>query len=182
MWKISEKRPFFRADMAGLGRYHTSRYGRIGVYRVNNLLSWCAHNGIHINASKTKYMVFRGRKAVNPPSPNGQPLIINIHQQPLERVASYSYLGIWLDEQFNFNKHATSIISRTTAKQYQLRRLRYLLNDKAVIMIYKNMTLPIVEYGNICMSSTMKQNRKRLQTLQNKARKCALKKDKRYNT
>ena len=34
MWKISEKRPFFRADMAGLGKYHTGGYGRIGVYRV----------------------------------------------------------------------------------------------------------------------------------------------------
>ena len=34
MWKILEKRPFFRADMAGLGKYHTGGYGRIGVYRV----------------------------------------------------------------------------------------------------------------------------------------------------
>ena len=34
MWKISEKQPFFRADMAGLGKYHTGGYGRIGVYRV----------------------------------------------------------------------------------------------------------------------------------------------------
>ena len=25
---------FFRADMAGLGEYHTGGYGRIGVYRV----------------------------------------------------------------------------------------------------------------------------------------------------
>ena len=35
MWKILEKRPFFRADMAGLGKYHMGGYGRIGVYRVN---------------------------------------------------------------------------------------------------------------------------------------------------
>ena len=34
MWKFSEKRPFFRADMAGLGKYHMGGYGRIGVYRV----------------------------------------------------------------------------------------------------------------------------------------------------
>ena len=30
-----EKRPFFRADMAGLGKYCMGGYGRIGVYRVN---------------------------------------------------------------------------------------------------------------------------------------------------
>ena len=34
MWKFSEKRPFFRADMAGLGKYCTGGYGRIGVSTV----------------------------------------------------------------------------------------------------------------------------------------------------
>ena len=33
MLKISEKRPFFRADMAGLGIYHMGGYGQIGVHR-----------------------------------------------------------------------------------------------------------------------------------------------------
>ena len=37
MWKFSEKRPFFRADMAGLGIYHMGGFGRIGVYRVKLL-------------------------------------------------------------------------------------------------------------------------------------------------
>ena len=32
-----EKRPFFRAAMAGLGIHHTGGYGRIGVYRVKIL-------------------------------------------------------------------------------------------------------------------------------------------------
>ena len=31
MWKLWEKRLFFWADMAGLGKYHTGGYGRIGV-------------------------------------------------------------------------------------------------------------------------------------------------------
>ena len=31
---ILEKWPFFRADTAGLGKYCTGGYGRIGVYRV----------------------------------------------------------------------------------------------------------------------------------------------------
>ena len=34
MWKNIEKQPFFRAATAGLGKYHTGGYGRIGVYRV----------------------------------------------------------------------------------------------------------------------------------------------------
>ena len=36
-----KKQPFFRADMAGLGKYSTVGYGRIGVYRVN--IGDCGH-------------------------------------------------------------------------------------------------------------------------------------------
>ena len=32
--EIFGKTAVFRADMAGLGKYHTGGYGRIGVYRV----------------------------------------------------------------------------------------------------------------------------------------------------
>ena len=32
---LSEERPFFWVDMAGLGKYSMGRYGRIGVHRVN---------------------------------------------------------------------------------------------------------------------------------------------------
>ena len=37
MWKNLEKRPFFQTDTAGLGKYYTGGYGRIGVYRVNHI-------------------------------------------------------------------------------------------------------------------------------------------------
>ena len=34
MENSGKKRSFFRADMAGLGKYSMGGYGRIGVYRV----------------------------------------------------------------------------------------------------------------------------------------------------
>ena len=39
MWIFFEKRPFFRADMARLGKYCMGGYGRIGVYRDNILIT-----------------------------------------------------------------------------------------------------------------------------------------------
>ena len=41
-----EKRPFFRAATAGLGKYHTGGYGRIGVYRVNCVQSLQSNVGV----------------------------------------------------------------------------------------------------------------------------------------
>ena len=47
--------------------------------------------------------------------------------------------------------------------------MRYCLNVKAATLVYKNMILPILEYGDVFMSAATKVNRNRLQTLQNKA-------------
>ena len=41
-------------------------------------------------------------------------------------------------------------------------------------MVYKNMLLPMLEYGDVFLSATSSLNRKRLQILQNKGLRCAL--------
>ena len=64
----------------------------------------------------------------------------------------------------------------------QLRRIRKFLNVKAATLVYKNMILPILEYGNIFLSAASKVNRKRMQTLQNKALRSALQVDKYFDT
>ena len=43
-------------------------------------------------------------------------------------------------------------------------------------MVYKNMLLPILEYGDVFLTATSVINRKRLQVLQNKGLRCALNK------
>ena len=45
-----EKWPFFRADMARLGKYHTGGYGRIGVYRVNDIVNQVTFSKIQMYA------------------------------------------------------------------------------------------------------------------------------------
>ena len=54
--KFWKKWPFFRADMAGLGKYHTGGYYRIGVYRVKH------HSNVRGSGVVThrKYSYFRG--------------------------------------------------------------------------------------------------------------------------
>ena len=44
-----EKRPFFRAATAGLGKYRTGGYGRIGVYRVKqDQVKACDSEGVNL--------------------------------------------------------------------------------------------------------------------------------------
>ena len=47
MWKSLEKRLFFRADIARLGKYCTGGYGRIGVYRVKQTVIGKHYRGLN---------------------------------------------------------------------------------------------------------------------------------------
>ena len=95
---------------------------------------------------------------------------------------TYTYLGIKLDEQINFTSHGNTIITKVSNKIYHLRKIRPFLNKKAATLIYKNMILPILEYGDVLVDSMSVEIKKKLQTLQNRALRCALNKDKGANT
>ena len=68
---------------------------------------WCIKNGIHMNVNKTKYMVF-GSKSVLERVKN---ISLKIGAHEIEKVMSYSYLGITLDPSLNFEKHVCKVVS-----------------------------------------------------------------------
>ena len=139
---------------------------------INSLSMWCKDNGIMANTDKTKVMLFGSTKAL---SSLPQPKVI-MSRVPLEAVSVYKYLGVSLDSQLNYNLHVNKLISSVTARLKQFRRMRSFLNTKAALMVYKNMLLPMLEYGDIFLSATSIINRKRLQVLQNKGLRCAMNK------
>ena len=49
-------------------------------------------------------------------------------------------------------------------------------------MVYKSMLLPLLEYGDVLVMAASVENRKRLQTLQNKGLRCALNKNSGYSS
>ena len=139
---------------------------------LRKLSGWCAENGIMVNTSKTKVMTFGSKVTVD----NLPPFSIMYNGSPLQSVVSYKYLGMTLDKQLNYNLHVKSTIASVSAKLKQFQRMRGFLSVKAAIMVYKNMLLPMIEYGDIFLSAASQANRKKLQTLQNKGLRCALNK------
>ena len=149
---------------------------------LDALSQWCSENGVYINTKKTKYMIFSNKK-VDSVSPDGTlKFDLTVDNNSIDRVSSYNYLGITLDEQLSFELHVKNIISRVSNKVFQLRKLRKYLTNNSALLVYKNMILPLMEYGDIYLYSATKECRKNLQTLQNKALKCALGKDRMFGT
>ena len=144
---------------------------------LGNLEDWCSANGIHINTNKTKYVLFNNSSRLNSDAHT-----LTFKGKLLERQTQFNYLGVILDEHLTFENQIKSTINKVSAKISQLKKLRRFLNTRASLLVYKNMILPILEYGDIYMSSSTVAYRKKLQVLQNRALKCALGKDNRYDT
>ena len=75
------------------------------------------------------------------------------------QLQTTNILGVTLDGQ---------LISNVSLKLRQFRRMRTFLNTKAATLVSKNILLPIIEYSDIFLTGASKENRKKLQVLQNK--------------
>ena len=157
--------------------YISSNYFNTSVKKmqedIDALSQWCRTNGVLANTDKTKVMVFGSKNCL------ARILAFDVKfgTAILQKVTSYIYLGITLDNQLNYNAHVTKIISSVTSKLNQLHRMRKFLTVRAALMVYKGMMLPLLEYGDIFLARASVNNKKRLQVLQNKALRCALNKD-----
>ena len=138
------------------------------------LSAWCGSNGIRMNVDKTKLMLFGNSKKLK----ELPEIHIKVEGIELKTVPSYKYLGVTLDSQLHYGKHLAKVISGASLKLKQLRRMRSFLDTRAATLVYKNMILPFLEYGDIFDSSSTVLNRNKLQILQNKALRCALNRDK----
>ena len=141
---------------------------------INALSLWCGTNGIRMNTDKTKMMPFGSAKMLKS-LPEAK---IDIENVSLQTVSSYKYLGVNLDGQLNYSKHVSKTISCVALKLKQFRRMRPFLTTKAATMVYKNMLLPMIEYGDVFVTGVTTENKRKLQVLQNKGLRCALNRDK----
>ena len=142
-----------------------------------SISNWCTQNGIHMNVDKTCSMLFGNLKRVR----DLPPFEVKVEGEVLKWVNCYKYLGITLDSQLNYNKHIQKIISGVSQKLKQFRHMRFFLDVKAATLVYKNMILPMIEYGDMFLTGATACNRKRLQILQNRGLRCALGKDKYFS-
>lgn len=102
-----------------------------------------------LNATKTKSMVFtRSRSPIN----------YTISTQggtPIERVSSYKYLGIWLDDKLSFGVHIESLSKKLRPKLGFFFRLKKCFPYSARKRLVQSTFLSVLDYGDlIYMHST----------------------------
>ena len=140
-----------------------------------NLLTlemWCAKWRIKLNPVKTKVIIF-SRSALA----RKTELNLKLYGETLKIYPQVKFLGITFDSQLNFKKHFEDILDRCNTRYH---RLRLLVNKKwgpspaTLIQIYKQCVRPIFEYGSISTITTSDNIISKIQRLQNKFIRLAL--------
>ena len=69
---------------------------------------WLTQNHLRLNLSKTQYMVFCSHRKLT----NCGDINIAVDNHELERVNTYKYLGVWMDETLTWQKHIEETIKK----------------------------------------------------------------------
>ena len=85
-----------------------------------NVSEWFVANKLTINATKTKYTAFHSHSKM---ICNGC-VSLHISQCPLERTYSYTYLGVLLDHQLNWQRHIEALCSKLASGCFALFQAR----------------------------------------------------------
>ena len=136
------------------------------------LAMWCAKWRIKLNPVKTKVIIF-SRSALA----RKTELNLKLYDEILKIYPQVKFLGITFDSQLNFKKHFEDILDRCNTRYH---RLRLLVNKKwgpslaTLIQIYKQCVRPIFEYGSVSTITTSDNIISKIQRLQNKFIRLAL--------
>ena len=144
---------------------------------LNVICEWCQRNQLTINQKKTKVMLFGTRNMLKKCSYHDT----FIKGFKLQYVTHFNYLGIKLDNSLTFEQHASETIRMVAHKLYLLSKVRKYINIQQAITIYRSMTVPYFDYGDIFLININLKTIDKLQKLQNRALRLCLALDGRSN-
>ena len=107
------------------------------MYRnyINDFTKWCEEHGLLLNISKTKELIIDFRLKKDPLLP------IIIKDQAVSQVRSYKYLGVTIDDQLKWDKHASNVFKKANKRLYFLRKLRQFKIDPTLISLFYQATI-----------------------------------------
>ena len=152
-------------------------------YEIQKMALWYKANKMAVNTSKTKYIIFhnKGKKIdcykqllynCNELDSNNPSLIF-----PIERISlnyeksedkTYKLLGVYFDENLNFNRHSENICSKLSKAIFFLQRSKNFISKKALLSLYYALFHPHLLYCINITSCTSNTNINKILLLQKK--------------
>lgn len=142
------------------------------LVEIRNFL---ARINMRINFKKTSFILFKQKKHLLFDD-------IQIDNELIKRVDDYEYLGLTIDSNLSFNKHATKVLNKVSRFAGIVYRIRNFTSRKTLLSLYfanvqSHMSYMVPVWGNCSLSMTDK-----IQIAQNKILKMIYRKPRRFNT
>jgi hypothetical protein len=128
---------------------------------LKKMANWFRANKMSLNASKTKYIIFRTQnKPVDPAVCN---LVYNTNEfglpedpaliTPIERISSenqessFKLLGVYIDEHLSFKHHIDILCAKLSKSMYCLNRVKNFVDKPSLLKLYYSMIHSNISYG-----------------------------------
>ena len=103
--------------------------------------TWLELNKLSLNAQKTKLMIFhRKQKQVDE-------INVQINGTQIERVESFNFLGIMLDENLTWKSHIEMVAKNISKVTGILYRLKNIFPENVLFVLYNSLIVSYINYG-----------------------------------
>lgn len=137
---------------------------------LHALWSWCQANKLTVNTAKTKVLWCHKQTQ----SLENLDIDLFLGNSKLEIVQVFNYLGVSIDKWLKFDKQLQKQLALVRMHLRHLHRIKHKAPVPLRIQIYKQMVLPLAEYGDIISDSGPKTLLEQLQVTQNDCLRCCL--------
>ncbi len=112
---------------------------------MNKVVKWLNANKLSINASKTKFVIFRSKNK----SLSNTAITIKINHDLVEQAPSVKFLGVIIDEGLTWKFHISSVLKNIIKSTGLIAKLRHYTNRNTLKLIYYALAYPYLTYSNI---------------------------------
>ncbi|KAJ8714528.1 hypothetical protein PYW07_002753 [Mythimna separata] len=133
---------------------------------LESIVQWSNANTLALNPTKTKYMLFGTVNQISKIKPCAS--TVTIMGQPIERVYEARNLGLTMDTELRFHKHATECIRNCYYRLKILYKARPYLSEELRILLVESLVLSKLNYADTVYGQRLLSKTDRLiQRLQN---------------
>ena len=133
---------------------------------LEKIQNWLHSNKLTLNVKKTKYAIIGSRYKLNNLNHD---FVVSFDNREIERMTSYKYLRVEIDETLSWRNHTDSLCKKVSAGIGALKRVRQLVTGQTLHQMYDAFVYPYLDYCcdvSRCMGLCQCD---RLQKLQNRA-------------
>ncbi len=139
---------------------------------------WFCANKLHVNARKTKSMLFRSKQKFKA----NNELLLHLNHVPIEQVKCFKYLGMYLDEHLDFSDHIANVCKRVRQRTRILWKLRGSISTELARALYTSLIDPLFLYCCQLYDGCLVGDARKLQVAQNGALRAVLQAEPRSST